>query len=100
MTGLNTLHGDSYQRMRWPIDDAKKQSILEVVMTGYEIRILNKDGGVLSTVLALHVNDYAAVRSARKLAADRAVEVWRDLDCIYRDPVANLGQQPRKSSSH
>lgn len=64
-------------------------------MTGYEIRILNKDGAVLSTVLALHVNDYAAVRSARKLAADRAVEVWRDLDCIYREPDPDPDHQPR-----
>ena len=62
-------------------------------MTGYEIRILNKDGGVSSTVLALHINDYAAVRSARKLAADRAVEVWRDLDCIYRESAAATDHQ-------
>jgi hypothetical protein len=30
------------------------------------------------------VNDFAAIRTARSIAADGdAVEVWKDMDCIY-----------------
>lgn len=54
-------------------------------MNGYEIRILDARRRAVATILTAHVSDFAAVRSARKLAGNRLVEVWRDLECIYRN---------------
>jgi len=67
----------------------QRRSTLEEFVTGYEIRVLGSDGCVRSTTLALHVNDYAAIRSAQKVGSDSAIEVWRDEDCIYRKPAAD-----------
>ena len=55
-------------------------------MNAYEIlRILNKSHQPKVIVHVAHVSDFAAVRSARRLAGSQAVEVWRDVECIYRD---------------
>lgn len=59
-------------------------------MNAYEICILYRSWHTKVTVHAAHVSDFAAVRSARKLAGSHAVEVWRDLECIYRDQEHGL----------
>jgi hypothetical protein len=51
-------------------------------MLQYEIRILKVPGSPSIIMLGTHLNDFAAVRSARKMALGRPFEVWRDLDCI------------------
>jgi hypothetical protein len=56
-------------------------------MLVYEIRILNEDSSAAMIVAATHLNDHAAIRSGRNIASGRALEVWRDLECIYREPV-------------
>jgi len=56
-------------------------------MRGYEIRVLNS-GHATMIIEENHLNDHAAIRSARKYAADRPFEVWRDDDCIYSLPSA------------
>ena len=52
-------------------------------MQQYEIRILREDGSAALIVAAVHLNDPAAIRSARYIARDRKFEVWRGLDCVY-----------------
>ena len=54
-------------------------------MNAYEIHILDEIQHTEITVHAAHVSDFAAVRSARTLAGNHAVEVWRDVECIYRE---------------
>lgn len=66
-------------------------------MNGYEIRILDKNRDTKMTVHAAHVSDFAAVRSARKLAGSLAVEVWRDLECIYRDQKHHFEHRHQRS---
>jgi hypothetical protein len=48
----------------------------------YEVRILI-EGRTRALIELNHINDFAAVRSATKLADGKAFEVWRGLDCIY-----------------
>lgn len=52
-------------------------------MHEYEIRILRADKSTATVLEVMHLNDHAAIRSARKIAEARPFEVWRDLDCIY-----------------
>ena len=54
-------------------------------MNAYEIRILNKSQRPKVIVHVAHVSDFAAARSARRIAGSQAVEVRRDVECIYRD---------------
>ena len=50
----------------------------------YEIRIL-KDGKTPSLIWkSFQTNDTAAVTAALHAAQGRAVEIWRDMDCIFR----------------
>jgi hypothetical protein len=56
-------------------------------MNVYEICILNEDRRTTAFIEATHMSDYAAIRSACKLASGHAVEVWRDLECIYQEPA-------------
>lgn len=53
-------------------------------MQYYEIRLVRQDG---PTVLSSrYVSDYAALRSARSMAMpEDSVEIWRGMECIYRD---------------
>lgn len=57
-------------------------------MQYYEIRLVRRDG---PTVTSSHyASDYAAVRSARSMASpDDVVEIWRGVECIYRDQPAS-----------
>jgi hypothetical protein len=61
-------------------------------MQGYEIRILGQGHGDI-IIEVVHLNDNAAVRSARKMAEGKPFEVWRGLDCVYggaRNPSQDL----------
>jgi hypothetical protein len=52
-------------------------------MPNYEIRLRKHHGGTCA-YRANRVSDFAAIRTARSLAADGdAVEVWKEMDCIY-----------------
>ena len=53
-------------------------------MDEYEIRVPNSKLSFLAFVEILEPNDATAICSAKRIANDRAVEVWHDLDCIYR----------------
>ena len=57
-------------------------------MYAYEIRILKNDRDMSLVFSSSQPNDDAAIRVAKKLAADRPLEVWRDLECICRQPSA------------
>jgi hypothetical protein len=52
-------------------------------MHDYEIRILGNDGSASLIVAAIHLNDNAAIRSARILARAHKFEVWRGMNCVY-----------------
>lgn len=53
-------------------------------MQYYEIRLVRQDGPTILS--SRYVSDYAALRSARAMAApDDGVEIWRGMECIYRD---------------
>ena len=54
-------------------------------MRGYEFRVLNS-GHATMIIEENHLNDHAAIRSARKYAGDRPFEVWRGSECIYSPP--------------
>jgi hypothetical protein len=56
----------------------------ELAMHAYEIRVLNSNLSSRAFVQMLGLTDAAAICSAKRIANGRSVEVWRDLDCIYR----------------
>ena len=62
-------------------------------MLVYEIRVLNEDASAAMVLAATHLNDHAAIRSGRNIASGRPLEVWRDLECIYREPVDSSAYQ-------
>jgi hypothetical protein len=53
-------------------------------MHDYEIRVLNYNRRSLAYIEVLEPSDSAAIRSAERMASGRPVEVWRDIECIYR----------------
>ncbi|HVV27348.1 MAG TPA: hypothetical protein VG501_12110 [Rhizomicrobium sp.] len=53
-------------------------------MRDYEIRILNNRKSPTAFVEMMESSDAAAIRAAERIAGGRAVEVWRDIDCVYR----------------
>lgn len=58
-------------------------------MPNYEIRLRKQHGGTCA-YRANRVNDFAAIRTARSIAAEGdAVEVWKDMDCIYSSQGAS-----------
>jgi hypothetical protein len=67
-------------------------------MHEYEIRILNDNGKTALVAAEIQLSDHAAIRSAKKLANGRKVEVWRGIDCIYSDGSAPA-PPPRPSHS-
>jgi hypothetical protein len=62
-------------------------------MHEYEIRVLSA-GHTVMIMEEVQLSDHAAIRSGKKIAADRPFEVWRGLDCIYGRPVSGVGLQP------
>jgi hypothetical protein len=59
---------------------------LEESMHDYEIRVLNENLRTAAFIETLEASDDAAIRSAIRIANGRAVEVWRDIECLYRMP--------------
>jgi hypothetical protein len=57
-------------------------------MHAYEIRILKNDRDLSLVFSSSQPSDDAAIRVAKKLAADRPLEVWRGMECICRQTVA------------
>ena len=55
-------------------------------MPDYEILILNDDHNPSAMVEMMEASDASAIRSAQRIAKGRDIEVWRDLDCVYRTP--------------
>lgn len=54
-------------------------------MNTYEVR-LHKNPDLPPQILYLtQVSDFAAIRTARRMAAGERLEVWRDRECIYVD---------------
>jgi hypothetical protein len=56
---------------------------MEASMHEYEIRILRADKSTATVIEVMHLNDNAAIRSARVTANGNPFEVWRGLDCVY-----------------
>jgi hypothetical protein len=53
-------------------------------MDDYEICILNETLKPKTFVALSESSDTAAIQAGIRVAAGRAVEIWRGLDCIYR----------------
>jgi hypothetical protein len=67
-------------------------------MHKYEFRIPSDDGKPALVASATYLNDFAAIRSARKIAGSRKVEIWRGMHCIYGatgGPVIDLSDWHR-----
>jgi hypothetical protein len=52
-------------------------------MNEYEVRILNEGGTLALLVSEVQLTDFAAIRSAKKMAHGRRFEVWRGSICIF-----------------
>lgn len=53
------------------------------VMQPYEIRVVH-DGDPVRIYPSLQINDYAAIRRARRIAAEQdKIEVWRGEVCVF-----------------
>ena len=77
-------------------------------MPNYEIR-LRKQGGGTCAYRANRASDFAAISTARSIVADGdAVEVWKEMDCIYSSqgasnytyagPLAGMFAPPRMNA--
>ena len=55
-------------------------------MHDYEILILDRNRRPSTMVEMMEASDDAAIRCAMRFARGRDIEVWRDLDCVYRTP--------------
>ena len=62
---------------------------VEALALDYEIRILRDDLSPSLIWKSIHTGDSAAIRAGMRAAAGHPVEVWRDMDCIFRTPVTN-----------
>jgi len=49
----------------------------------YEIRVLDEEGKTALIASEVQLNDNAAIRSGKGIAAGKKFEVWRGMDCIY-----------------
>lgn len=57
-------------------------------MQDYEIRIQKRQAPTLSIYRTPRISDFAAIRTARKLANDGdTIEVWKNMECIYADQL-------------
>lgn len=67
-------------------------------MHGYEIRILSDSHKTAALIAVVEANDVGAILSAQRFSRGKPVEVWHDLDCIYRSDGAgvngNNGRRP------
>jgi len=61
-------------------------------MHDYEILILDEAHRPSAMVEMMEASDVSAIRSAMRIANGRDIEVWRDLDCIFRTVRIAPGQ--------
>jgi len=52
-------------------------------MRGYEIRVLGKDGRFASIYSNSYDSDASVIQMAKKIAKERAFEIWIGTICIY-----------------
>ena len=52
-------------------------------MQVYEVRVFDENGKTQLIAAEVGLNDNAAIRSGRAIAAGKHFEVWRGMDCIY-----------------
>ena len=55
------------------------------IMRGYEIRVLGKDGRFASIFSNSYDGNASVIQMARRIAKERAFEIWIGSDCIYPD---------------
>jgi hypothetical protein len=53
-------------------------------MHDYEILILDEALHPSAMVEVMEASDASAIHSAMRIAKGRDIEVWHDLDCVYR----------------
>lgn len=53
-------------------------------MGEYGIRILREDGAAGIIIPEIQLNDAAALRSAKRVAAGKHYEVWKGIECLFR----------------
>jgi hypothetical protein len=70
----------------------------EASMPEFEIRILRGDGSTALIAAASYASDFDATHSARKIARDRAFEVWHGMNCVYRTRRFKFVSTPAPSS--
>jgi hypothetical protein len=53
-------------------------------MHDYEIRILRENSQAIALIAITGASDETIIREAKRIAQDRPMEVWREVECIYR----------------
>jgi len=74
-SGLDSLAQQAFNPTRNPV---------EASMHDYEIRILRDNSKVAALIAITGTSDEAMIREAKRIAQDRPIEVWREIECIYR----------------
>lgn len=59
-------------------------------MADYEIRILRADFSPSLIWKSSQLGDDAAIRAGMRAAGGLPLEIWRDMDCIFRAPATGL----------
>jgi len=62
-------------------------------MKHYEIRVFNSQGKTSLIFHKLHINDQSAILAAQEIAGDRAFDLWRGMDCVFRRDISNNTKQ-------
>jgi hypothetical protein len=57
-------------------------------MQPYEIRLHKRQRPTPAIYRTSQISDFSAIRTARRIADDGdTIEVWKDMECIYADPL-------------
>ena len=57
-------------------------------MQTYEIRLHKRQQPTPAIYRMSQISDFSAIRTARRIAENGdAIEVWKELECIYADPL-------------
>jgi hypothetical protein len=76
------------------LDSAPEQALnsarnpVEASMHDYEIRILKENSKLAALIAITGASDEAIIREAKRIAQDRPMEIWREVECIYRSAHA------------
>jgi hypothetical protein len=60
----------------------------------YRVRFLGENMAIESEITKRHADDTSAISEAVKLAGGRGVEVWRGMQCVYRDAANPINDEP------